>query len=756
MMRWVIVLLVLLVGMASSIRAQETRLREPSAEEYLTLALELPEEYSVLEMINVEIQTRQLSFNDVPTVLLQRVHQEVFHFFAGRDPFRREWWNQHIILAWLYENQVDLNKNAHLNFLNYEIDITPYDFNSDGEDEWWLDVTKNDLSYKQYVVLDGERGNYRLVETPLPWFGGLEFAYWEEQSGKMESLDFKDITADGIPEWILVKGCIGGNHELHGRLYILSWRNSELVDLGPEGWGIGTLNYDEGYSEDDNCLPPSTVEWNFVNLDDDSALEIQQKQTLYSYYGGGYFDVKTFDWDTSADRYAYVGQHYEQCDYSPYCLFQAAQEAIWQNDYQTAIPMFERSIELFNQLASSNPDGMNFLDQQYVDYINVRLALAYSMVGRDADAVALIQSMEGAASWTVEGLSDVLKQQYLDRPSSYNLCFAMYEYYANFYFNKVNNMDFNTIPYPFERFGIPPRDIVERAGCDAPGLALSSHDFTMDTSPINQLKATGLQVLSFSSADLNGDGALEWLAQYSTGQPPIIFIARPETNTYLPIRPDIVDPIGANAVSIWALPGIELPVLVSRSFPATTSLLSNYVTSGPCYSSQDPSNGWIGIWSLDGEELILRQRFPLCYGFDMSDIFPDGINSRELRAYRERNWYEGDYDMLPTVYKWNSETQQYEFTDTGEVIDPTMQDMRMAFDVQDYEATLRIVEALIKSPSENIEEADSEFELLYWRAFTLEMLNRPDEALAEYIAIHQAAPRSSWGMLAALHLETIP
>ena len=48
--------------------------------------------------------------------------------------------------------------------------------------------------------------------------------------------------------------------------------------------------------------------------------------------------------------------------------------------------------------------------------------------------------------------------------------------------------------------------------------------------------------------------------------------------------------------------------------------------------------------------------------------------------------------------------------------------------------------------------------LLKWRylaALTLETLNRPEEALVEYVAIHDAAPESAWGMLAALHFEVV-
>ncbi len=54
------------------------------------------------------------------------------------------------------------------------------------------------------------------------------------------------------------------------------------------------------------------------------------------------------------------------------------------------------------------------------------------------------------------------------------------------------------------------------------------------------------------------------------------------------------------------------------------------------------------------------------------------------------------------------------------------------------------------SPDTNPDEIS---ELHYYRALTLEALNRPDEALAEYIAIYEGAPESAWGKLAGLHLE---
>ena len=69
----------------------------------------------------------------------------------------------------------------------------------------------------------------------------------------------------------------------------------------------------------------------------------------------------------------------------------------------------------------------------------------------------------------------------------------------------------------------------------------------------------------------------------------------------------------------------------------------------------------------------------------------------------------------------------------------------------DYEQVLSQIETVFTLPPENYQ--DYELPLRYWRALTLELSGRSDEALAEYIAIIDTAPDSAWGMLAALHVE---
>jgi hypothetical protein len=72
----------------------------------------------------------------------------------------------------------------------------------------------------------------------------------------------------------------------------------------------------------------------------------------------------------------------------------------------------------------------------------------------------------------------------------------------------------------------------------------------------------------------------------------------------------------------------------------------------------------------------------------------------------------------------------------------------------DYDIALQLSDVVIANPPEIVDD-DTLMSIHYLRALALEALNRPDDALAEYIAIYESVPDSAWGLLAALHLETI-
>ncbi len=71
-------------------------------------------------------------------------------------------------------------------------------------------------------------------------------------------------------------------------------------------------------------------------------------------------------------------------------------------------------------------------------------------------------------------------------------------------------------------------------------------------------------------------------------------------------------------------------------------------------------------------------------------------------------------------------------------------------ELEDDERALELVDQRL---NENKDDERTGFALRYRRALALESLGRSEEALAEYVAIHDAAPDSAWGMLAALHFS---
>jgi hypothetical protein len=119
--------------------------------------------------------------------------------------------------------------------------------------------------------------------------------------------------------------------------------------------------------------------------------------------------------------------------------------------------------------------------------------------------------------------------------------------------------------------------------------------------------------------------------------------------------------------------------------------------------------------------------------------------------------------LAPAIYQWDVANQMYSVTQVETVNEvatdyPATFTYRMVLtdaqkamlEQKDYEAVLKILDFEL---TDDILLAIEQTGLSYMRGLALEALNRPDEALAEYVAIYEAAPESAWGMLARLHLE---
>jgi hypothetical protein len=75
----------------------------------------------------------------------------------------------------------------------------------------------------------------------------------------------------------------------------------------------------------------------------------------------------------------------------------------------------------------------------------------------------------------------------------------------------------------------------------------------------------------------------------------------------------------------------------------------------------------------------------------------------------------------------------------------------LAFSEGDYELVLQIYFVHYEQRMKDNVFAGQQWQ--YYYALSLELLNRPDEALAAYVALYESAPDSAWGKLAKAHLK---
>jgi hypothetical protein len=81
--------------------------------------------------------------------------------------------------------------------------------------------------------------------------------------------------------------------------------------------------------------------------------------------------------------------------------------------------------------------------------------------------------------------------------------------------------------------------------------------------------------------------------------------------------------------------------------------------------------------------------------------------------------------------------------------------MQRAGFLGDHAATLDHSAEALRLAKTHTPDADAVLKIGHYRAHALLATGREDEALAEYIAIYNAAPETHWGMLAALFLAPL-
>jgi hypothetical protein len=290
------------------------------------------------------------------------------------------------------------------------------------------------------------------------------------------------------------------------------------------------------------------------------------------------------------------------------------------------------------------------------------------------------------------------------------------------------------------------------------GLSFDIHE-----SPAAQLEAAGLSVSQTQQLDLNEDGSAEWLVWFSFHLKPMFFVV--EGDRFHISGPDVDYPDEYTSFHSLTLPGNVEIALAQIYFDDQTPSEERWrdisiVTGGPvaeCTDQEGNSNdlpyyakGFVKLWRFENNELAFIQDEILCQARTFEELFSDG----SLYVWRDRLNEEDVFVLVPDVLQWNIEQERYISPEEEVAASPNIEqpvelyNVREDFEDQQYQELVDLSEASFSYYSEQ--------ELMvfrYYRALALEALDRPDEALAEYVAIYESVPESAWGMLAALHFE---
>ncbi len=485
------------------------------------------------------------------------------------------------------------------------------------------------------------------------------------------------------------------------------------------------------------------IEWEFRNLDDDPAIEITQTEKHFNNWFCTYYSTLRLDWDAAEDRYleAEIPIEYPDTDG---CLWTKAEMLTFRHDFEAAIPLYERGILL------SEPTDYTL---ELLQYIQIKLALAYAITNQPDKAVETLNSIAAPSSSGIADLMTAITRDYLPERNKVAFCAAMY----NFFQPDID------IDYYGDDYG--PLSSINGSGCDIEWLLSKLLDPTQmpaEVSPVDWLSSLRIPVRAYQQMDLNQDGRGDWLIWLEARIPPFIFVSQNESGGY---------EVFSKPYLTWTA---EEPLFQLMNLPDQSGVAlfwfdqadRLYNDEGQC--PEEP-HGVFSIWRLHGSDLERLVREGICEEVNLSDIIQNQGRAIHVWVSSDIHPYSS---LVAGVYSWDDTLKRYVLTlpppETYQMQIEEQQrdrdcfdmrnaviDLKMALDQHsDIEAGLEAASDLVTAHPDCLTATQLQ-EFQYLRALALEALDRPDEALAEYVAIYAAAPESAWGQLAWLHIDCV-
>lgn len=492
----------------------------------------------------------QPDISDVPYDVLQAVTPDILSMYQLIDTY--SWWRG-LILVWLkdapppQEIEPGINRDLHA-------EIMLYDFEADGMPELML----HGFNFVDaYVGARWDGTQWVEFNVPLTIDTPRSHPSFMTGSGTLVELGFDDANGDGLPEWRVLSagsGCQGCFMEV-GQFFVLGWQDGSLKQL------VEPVNYVTG---------SNGVTWDF----DQSGFV--KRQTYHDSWGCSWNSEHRYRWDTAAAQYLFTDSTLEY-DASFECALRVAEKANWAGELEAAAVLY--------QLALSRADDLAAIDLELHQYARIRLAIIYTLTGQHDLAATLIDGLVQESPQS-QFIADMLQAIRENVPDDYRTCTAVHNLFTRNYAGHSSLPNGNiptemTIGYVFDdvfpNTTYRPIPTPDKAGCDVETLidaVINDGFFTDETTPGQILESRGIDVIEERLADIDDDGAEEWIVWVSADVPALVVGLVDQRRAELEARIDLPTPAS------------NTPLVL----PTPTPILDSQYVSEAVYPCQDDTS----------------------------------------------------------------------------------------------------------------------------------------------------------------------
>src|SRR5262249_55894715 len=139
------------------------------------------------------------------------------------------------------------------------------------------------------------------------------YSYTDWRGGTTQPLFFGDLNGDGVPEWVVALGGVGGDFLNWGQLYVMEWLNGQMVDVSaPSGAGFDDRMSYASPGGGGAPVFPAGVSIEYVKSLTQNALDIVIRHQTGDNWGCTWTKLRTYSWSGQSYKLADKQTFYDE------------------------------------------------------------------------------------------------------------------------------------------------------------------------------------------------------------------------------------------------------------------------------------------------------------------------------------------------------------------------------------------------------------------------------------------------------------